>query len=464
MQKIQNHSGFTLVELIVVITILAILWTIGFISVQWYLASARDSSRISDLTNISKGLGNYFIQNKTLPFPDGSSITIYASGISIGSQWYAGSNTLGAIKMNDAKDPLDKKYYTYLTNSDNTKYQILALFEDSNTSAVSGVFWVVDTAHAGYETRFPGTKGSPLGIFLSNTGMTINQPIQESYSASFTGVDIITATGWFYKAILSKDRILMGTGLVFWELYGRLDGTVGTYPWCDTPDTKLPNGQVWATCNAGATTGWTGWLSYNTSIGSATDYNPQLRSTLGGVYQWGRNEDVTNLASGSTLAPRGSPSTVILGKFITGSWWAVTWSNPPLWGGEWTGTGGWLYSEKYFTDQKSMQWPCESGYHIPTIKEWCNAAMTIDPSIVTSCLLPQDWTNAINTVSVLKLPLAGYRSRNDSLFKNQGVEWYYWSSSPSSTAWGLGVTFKAWSIYFWNPYICYGHSVRCLRN
>jgi prepilin-type N-terminal cleavage/methylation domain-containing protein len=44
--------GFTLVELIVVVTILAILWTIAFISLQWYTQEARDSKRISDVRSL----------------------------------------------------------------------------------------------------------------------------------------------------------------------------------------------------------------------------------------------------------------------------------------------------------------------------------------------------------------------------------------------------------------------------
>ena len=50
--KSQNKQAFTLVELIVVITIIAILWTIAFISLQWYSKSSRDSKRISDIQNI----------------------------------------------------------------------------------------------------------------------------------------------------------------------------------------------------------------------------------------------------------------------------------------------------------------------------------------------------------------------------------------------------------------------------
>ncbi|MDD3145042.1 MAG: FISUMP domain-containing protein [Candidatus Gracilibacteria bacterium] len=47
-------NAFTLVELIVVITILAILGTIAFINLQGYSTGARDSKRISDINNIQK--------------------------------------------------------------------------------------------------------------------------------------------------------------------------------------------------------------------------------------------------------------------------------------------------------------------------------------------------------------------------------------------------------------------------
>jgi prepilin-type N-terminal cleavage/methylation domain-containing protein len=45
----KNNGGFTLIELIVVITILAILGTIAFISLQGYSADARNSKRLQDI-------------------------------------------------------------------------------------------------------------------------------------------------------------------------------------------------------------------------------------------------------------------------------------------------------------------------------------------------------------------------------------------------------------------------------
>jgi prepilin-type N-terminal cleavage/methylation domain-containing protein len=51
-----TKKAFTLVELIVVITILAILGTIAFISLQGYSADARNSKRTSDIGNIQSAI------------------------------------------------------------------------------------------------------------------------------------------------------------------------------------------------------------------------------------------------------------------------------------------------------------------------------------------------------------------------------------------------------------------------
>ena len=86
--SLRNFPAFTLVELIVVITIVGILSTVGFISYSGYLAGARDSNRYSQLTKLSDALQVY-ATTKSLPLPaDYLDITARGSQGIIGSQGY----------------------------------------------------------------------------------------------------------------------------------------------------------------------------------------------------------------------------------------------------------------------------------------------------------------------------------------------------------------------------------------
>jgi hypothetical protein len=129
------------VELIVVITILSILGTIGFLSIQGYSASARDGSRISNLSNLQKGLVLWKVVAGTFPMPE-DAVTLTASGVTIGYQGFARDRTASLSKLSPGatRDPLDAgMYLTYAVNAGQTKMQAMAFLEDGRKASGIGM-------------------------------------------------------------------------------------------------------------------------------------------------------------------------------------------------------------------------------------------------------------------------------------------------------------------------------------
>lgn len=129
-QKKKKWRWFTLVELIVVITIIAILGTIAFISLQNYTKNSRDSQRIADINSIEKSLWAYMAEKWSYPDPDlGTNITY--SGWLAWTQWTVWDTMITNLKNINKKptDPLTFNEYTYSVTSYKNEYQIWAIQE-----------------------------------------------------------------------------------------------------------------------------------------------------------------------------------------------------------------------------------------------------------------------------------------------------------------------------------------------
>lgn len=63
----KSTSGFTIVELLVVITVIGILTTISMISFTRYQATTRNSQRSSDMTILAEALEKFYSQNGEYP-------------------------------------------------------------------------------------------------------------------------------------------------------------------------------------------------------------------------------------------------------------------------------------------------------------------------------------------------------------------------------------------------------------
>lgn len=141
-------------------------------------------------------------------------------------------------------------------------------------------------------------------------------------------IDVLNTTTP-YTVYVSNTSTLSGIGSSFLSLLSAFDLSVQTFPGCDTKDIKLPNGQVWAACNVGATIAYSGQ-----AYPSNTAFTATQKAYLGAYYQWGRNVDVTNM--GNIAGPIASASADTGTGFIYNAaanydWLANAAQNDTLW-------------------------------------------------------------------------------------------------------------------------------------
>ncbi|OIP52967.1 hypothetical protein AUK10_03100 [Candidatus Gracilibacteria bacterium CG2_30_37_12] len=203
----RNTYGFTLVELIVVITILVILGTIAFMSLSGFSGSARDSSRVSDLANLSKSLEVANIKLGSYPEPDNHFFVAYSGG----ALWEQGTigetvtNILkaGGVSLNrKPTDPLNiAKEYNYSRLAYGKAYQIKADYEGDSISFRNLPF-VDQTYAASGDPQISYVAGNYNGVVAKTQtgGTTYVLAIPSLFINTSTGVvsiDTTTQTGFY---------------------------------------------------------------------------------------------------------------------------------------------------------------------------------------------------------------------------------------------------------------------------
>jgi prepilin-type N-terminal cleavage/methylation domain-containing protein len=213
--KLSRKYWFTLIELIIVITILAILSTIWYISYNWYISQSRDSVRVSQVSSIISAMEACRMK-WSIPIPD-DKITVYASWEIIWYQWYAGKNVLSIVWYEEWwKDPLSWKYFTYFANFKQRKRSVLALLENG-----------IDTNDNTIDERMPVSYWNKVWIILDVN----NQPIQDNVDLKTTWLDVKTTTET-YNVYFSDTENISWT----WELLQVLYWTATTWIIWETCD------------------------------------------------------------------------------------------------------------------------------------------------------------------------------------------------------------------------------------
>jgi prepilin-type N-terminal cleavage/methylation domain-containing protein len=142
-------AGFTLVELLIVMAIVAVMSSFAILSFSGSKTAARDAQRQSDVHQYQNAVEVYANANNGV-FP------VKASAVNP-STLCGASNPLGNIVC--PNDPLGTNAYQYVTDASGTKYVIWATLEKP---VPAQVFYVCSTGYAGTKaaTGFTGGNGN----------------------------------------------------------------------------------------------------------------------------------------------------------------------------------------------------------------------------------------------------------------------------------------------------------------
>jgi len=138
-----KQTGFTIVELLIVIVVVGILAAITTVAYNGVQARARDAQRVSDISNIAKALQRWSIETGS----DFSAMPL-GSGSVTGQGWYNANYSTASIKAflvnggyltNGVDDPLNTKggvtSYSYMVSDcitgDNKQRVVMANLENN---------------------------------------------------------------------------------------------------------------------------------------------------------------------------------------------------------------------------------------------------------------------------------------------------------------------------------------------
>lgn len=151
MKQSKKIGGFSLVELLVTVSILATISIVAYVSYNSHLRTSYNATRIETIDSLYLSLSDYSQLKKTLPEANSNYISYDEQGTymhslpgAYGVSGYVSNNFLPAGYVNfAATDPENKQYYGYGKLTDNSSFDLAAALYDDLTG--------------GYKTYLRGT-------------------------------------------------------------------------------------------------------------------------------------------------------------------------------------------------------------------------------------------------------------------------------------------------------------------
>jgi len=141
--------AFTLVELIVVMSLLIILATISYFSINWLIKNSRDVVRLENLNTIEKAITFFKIEKGFYPEPDDSKF-VYYNWFDLWQQWEFWNRVFRQIWIVNKKpvDILAENNFTYSLSYDKNQYEVWASIEWNNFDQYNEYSLLFDNIYA----------------------------------------------------------------------------------------------------------------------------------------------------------------------------------------------------------------------------------------------------------------------------------------------------------------------------
>lgn len=181
LQRVRG-AGFTLVEILLVISLIAILAVIVLTGLNLASSKARDAKRITDLKTIASALEFYYDDTGHYPIAIGQVTTCGQAGASWipdGSNFSWGNKYISKMPRDPAENCSGSNQHTYTYQSDGSTYDLTTTLENpsppsttNQTFAYNGSSFqpVFDTAPIGVSFSSPvssPTNQSPIPLVIT---------------------------------------------------------------------------------------------------------------------------------------------------------------------------------------------------------------------------------------------------------------------------------------------------------
>ena len=168
-RNVDARSGFTLIEILIVVAIISILASIVLVGIGPTEQLGRDARRVSDLHQVQTALELYYAKCGNYPGPAvNDSVCQAYLGLTggygeNGANPPAATSLIGSITASDIgvktmpNDPQKNKKYYYATEANGVSYILGAILENKNGSVFSGYIAPATTLYT--DGKVPPTTG-----------------------------------------------------------------------------------------------------------------------------------------------------------------------------------------------------------------------------------------------------------------------------------------------------------------